>query len=265
MKKKKIGIALGGGGAKGLAHIGVLKVLEKNNIIAQYVAGASMGALIGAYYSLGLNMENLEKQILSLDKKTMIKKFVDLNNPKKSLIKGQKVEKYINFMIQNKGFQDLKKNFKIVSTNLANGEEVILDKGDLTKALLSSISVPGIFPPVKINEKYLVDGGLIDNTPANLIEKMGADLIIAVDLTIKQETVLKDPGTFSVLMQSYEILRSQKVENNLKNVKKRLIVIMPETRKIADSFKFYNMARFIESGEKATEKVLPQIMKIINN
>jgi NTE family protein len=264
MKKIKIGLALGGGGAKGLAHIGVLKVLEKNNIIPQYVAGASMGALIGAYYSLGFNLDYLEKQILSLDKKTMIRKFVDLNNPKISLIKGKKIEKYINFMIKNSQFQDLKNDFKIVSTDLATGQEIIFDKGDLTKALLSSISVPGILPPVKVNDQYLVDGGLVDNTPAKLVEKMGADFIIAVDLTIKQKTVLKDPGMFSVLMQSYEIMRSQGVESRLKNVRKKLVVIMPETRKTTDSFKFYNMARFIESGEKATEKVLPQILKKIN-
>ena len=257
---KKIGIALGGGGARGVAHIGVLKTLEKAGISPDYVVGVSMGSLIGAYYCLGFDLDYLEEEVCSLTKSKAIKKFLDLNNPKKSLIKGKKIEKYIDKINKESTFKDLKKPFKVVSTDLFTGEEVVLDEGNLTKALMSSISVPGIFPPVKLKGRYLVDGGVMNTTPVNVVEDMGADIIIGVDLVIQRGGEVSEPNIFSSLIQSYEVIRSQGAKSKLKDVSKKLIVIEPHLRETVDSFKFYDMRKFIRSGEIAAEKVLGDIL-----
>ncbi len=264
MRKKgpKIGLALGAGGARGLAHIGVLKTLEKEGIIPDCIAGVSMGSLVGAYYCLGQDLDELEKEVLAFNRRRALKKLVDPNNPKKSLIKGKKIEKYINETTGGATFRNLKKPFKVVTTDLESGKEIILEKGNLTKALLASISVPGIFPPVKIYGKHLVDGGVVNFTPTDVVEDMGADLVIGVDLIIRREAKLdKSPSILSSLIQSYEIVRSQGAKLKNKDHKKELVMIEPKIKGTIDSFKFYKIERFIQEGERAAKKALPQIKR----
>ncbi len=259
---KKIGLALGSGGARGIAHIGVLKELEKNNIKIDYLAGCSMGALIGGSYALSKNIKELEEIALSFNKRWSLNKIADLNLPHKSLIKGFKVSNFIKSLVYDKKFNETKIPLKIIATELASGDEVVLDKGKISDAIRASISLPGIFPLIKINNKYLLDGGLVNPTPADIVQKMGADITIAVDFIINSKQEFKNPGIFTVLMQSYEIMREQAVKHRIKE-KKNLIIIKPDIRSAIDSFKFRDIEKIIESGAKATRKAMPQIKSLI--
>lgn len=265
-KEPKIGLALGGGGARGIAHIGALKVLEKEGIKIDYLSGVSMGSFIGACYVAGISLEEMEKEALSFNKKKAIKLFLDIANPKRSLIKGVKVANYIRDFLKNKNFEDTKIPFKTVATDLSNGKEVVLDKGSLANAVRASIGVPGIFPPVKIGESYLVDGGIVNCTPVDLVEKMGADIIIGVDLIIKREIKLeKAPGMVTSLVQSFEIIRSHGTLSNIKKVSRDVILIKPHLRGAIDSFKFYDIDKFIDSGERAAREAMPEIKRKIES
>ncbi|MCD4693968.1 patatin-like phospholipase family protein [bacterium] len=260
-KNLKVGLALGGGGARGLAHVGVLKVLEREGIKIDYLAGVSMGAFIGACYAVGLSVKEMEEEAVTFNKRKAVKKMLDLANPKRSILKGKKAEKYINKFLEKKEFKDTKIPLCITATDLANGEEVFIKDGNLARAVRASVSVPGIFPPVKIGDKYLVDGGVVNCTPVSVLEKAGMDVIIAVDLIIKREVKFdKIPSMITSLVQSYEIIRSQTAKNNVSS-NKNVILIKPELRGTVDSFKFYDIDKFIRSGERATEEALPEIRK----
>lgn len=265
MRKKKIGLALGGGGARGLAHIGVLKVLEEEGIKIDVISGSSMGAFIAGYYALGLPIDELEEEMISFNKRKAIKTFVDLAAPGMAILKGKKGKKYIDkFIKKNKVFSDTKIPLGVICTDLASGDEVVIKKGNMGNAILASMSVPGIFPPVKIGGRYMIDGGIVNPTPIDTIENMGADIIIGVDLIMKREIKLDNPSLISTLIHSYEIIRSQAIKFNLRKVNGKTILIKPNVRGTIDSFKLYNMDKFIASGEEAARKALPEIRKQMN-
>ena len=255
LAKPKVTLVLGSGGARGLAHLGVLKVLKEEAITVTSIIGVSMGAAIGAYFSLGFDIYELEKYVVSLNKRKAITSLLDLNNPTQSIIKGKKLNKFISKLLKDSSFSDTKIPLRILGTDLANGEEVIMDRGKLAEAVQASIAVPGIFPPVKRGSGFLVDGGVVNPTPIDLAIKDKPDLIIAVDLTIKRKADIIKPNMVTTLMQSYEIIRTHSVLSNAKH-RKKVVMIMPETRGTIDSFKFHHIEKFIASGEKsAKEKI----------
>lgn len=260
----KIGLALGGGGARGLAHLGVLKVLEKEKIKIDYICGVSMGAFIAACYALGLNLNALEKEVVKTTKRKAIKELLDLNGFKVSILKGKKTEKYIKKYLGDYNFSDSKIPLIIVATDLANGDEILLKEGNISQSVLASLSVPGIFPPVKINDRYLVDGGVVNCTPVDVVEKMGADLVIGVDLIMKRNIKLDKPGLVTTLIQSYEIIRTHGIKHKIDSVKKKSIIIKPKLKGTIDSFKFYDIGKFIKAGEDEAKKMLPEIKKYLN-
>lgn len=188
MKKKRIGLALGGGSVRGLAHIGILKVLKKHNIPIDLIAGTSIGAVIGSAYCAGIEPEELEK--ISLTKNW--RELVDFTIPKKGFIIGQKIKNYIRQLTKNKNFGSLGVPLSVVATDLNKQEKVVFERGSVADATRASISLPGIFNPVKMGEKELVDGGLIDPIPFEEVIRRGADIIIAVDLSVKLNKVLID-------------------------------------------------------------------------
>ncbi len=260
-RRLKVGLALGSGGSWGLVHIGVLKVFEKNGIPIDYIAGSSMGAIIGTMYALNPNIKELEKKALSLTKKDFAR-LLDLTIPKNSLIKGNKIRSFLEKLIGDKSFSDTKIPLKIIATDLESGEEIVISKGKLINAIMPSISIPGIFPPVRLEEGLLVDGGVINPTPTNVVKEMGSDIAIGVDLTMKSKIKLKNPNIYQTLMRSYEILRTQSTKFNINKNDENLLIIKPNTTKLR-SFKFYEIQKFIDEGEKAAEEVLPKIKRLI--
>lgn len=259
--RPKIGIALGSGGARGLAHIGVLKVLEENKIPIDYIAGVSIGSIAGAYYSLNKEINSLEKKVAQLTKKDLLK-LIDLASPKKSLISGNKIKNFIKTLIKNKSFSDTKTPLKIIASDLCSGKEIIINKGKLADAIMASISIPGIFPPIEMNDKLLVDGGVVNPTPINVVKKMGAEVIIGVDLTMKHPIKLKNPSIVETLIQSFEIIRTQAAKFNVNKVR-NAVIISPNFSGKLDSYRFYETQRFIEEGERVARKALPKIKALI--
>ena len=180
-KKNKIGLALGTGSARGWAHIGVINALNEANIKVDYVAGVSIGAVVGAVYAAG-NINALEDVVLQLNWKQILS-FIDIVFPKSGLIDGNKIADFIRMYIKAKNIEDLPLPFCAVSTDLATGKEIIIKKGDIVEAVRASISTPGIFTPVIKDNMTLVDGGIVNSIPVSVVRKMGADIVIAVDLT----------------------------------------------------------------------------------
>jgi len=176
----KIGLALGSGSARGWAHIGVVHALAESGISVDYIAGTSIGAMVGAVYASG-NIDTLQEVVLQLDWK-QIAYFFDVVLPKSGLIDGKKLSTFVRSHVNGINIEELPIPLCAVSTDLATGDEVLIQSGDIIDAVRASISVPGIFTPVKKNGAFLVDGGLVNPVPVSVVRQMGADFVIAVDL-----------------------------------------------------------------------------------
>jgi len=177
---KKVGLVLGSGSARGWAHLGVIQALAEAGVRVDYVAGTSIGALVGAFYAAG-KIETLRNIILELDRKQIALLF-DMVFPKSGLIDGKKIADSVREHISEKNIGELSLPLCVICTDLNTGCEVNIQDGDIIEAIRASISVPGIFTPVKKNGIFLVDGGLVNPVPVNVSRRMGADLVIAVDL-----------------------------------------------------------------------------------
>lgn len=177
-KEKVLGLALGAGGARGLTHLGILKVLHKHKIYPKYLAGTSMGAVIAAAYSVG----RLPEDLVEIAKTTQWKEIVDFTVPKAGLIQGKLVERKIRKLVLNKEFNQVKTKLRVVAYNFTKREKVVFRRGDIATAVRASISIPGIFAPVKINRNLFIDGAVANPTPFDVVKDMGADVIVAVDL-----------------------------------------------------------------------------------
>ncbi|WP_163101394.1 patatin-like phospholipase family protein [Peribacillus alkalitolerans] len=256
MREPKIGLALGSGGARGFAHLGVLKVLKENNIRVDYIAGSSMGALVGAFYAAGTDMEQLYK----ISNNFRRKYFLDFTVPKMGFISGKKVKEFIRIFTKNKRLEDLDIPLWIVTTDIKTGEKVIFSEGPIAEAVRASISIPGIFVPEKINNRLLVDGGVVDRVPVSVVKEMGADIIIGVDVAhVKQD--MEITSIYDVIMQSLDILQMELVEQ--KKIASD-IMIRPRVEKY-NSKAFTNIDEIISIGEDEARKNLDAIIECIGN
>jgi len=182
-KELKIGLALGSGAARGLAHIGVLKVLIEEGIPIDYISGSSMGALVGAYFASKGEVTTLEEMVLGID----WRKLARLIDPNlifmlRGLIHGQKIKELLQVIIGDVEFKDLKIPLAIVATDTNTGEEVIIKEGSVIEAVRASISMPAIFMPVKYGRRFLIDGGVVNPVPAGVVRNMGATFVIACNV-----------------------------------------------------------------------------------
>ena len=230
MKKRKVGLALGGGGGRGMAHIGVIEVLEKEKIHIDMVAGTSAGAAIGALLAQGKNADEMKVLARSWDWKHRARA-IDLTLPKSGFIAGKKVKEFLKSIIGDVEFSDLKLPFACIATDVITGEEVVINQGSVLEAVKASISMPIIFTVVKWQGRYLVDGGLVDPVPVSVLKDMGADFIIAVNvaphMSTRQERIypgknnaeeasaIKEPNILNIIMKMSAIANSQIVEASL--------------------------------------------------
>ena len=262
-----VGLALGSGGARGLAHVGALKVLTQADIKADYIAGTSIGAIIGAWLALGKSLDELEALCLSFDRAKAWRQFVDMGNPRYSFLAGRKVKKFVQSIFGQQQFTDCQIPLAIVTTDLANGQEVVLRQGSIAQAVLASIAIPGLLPPVKTGHRYLIDGGSTNVTPASVVAKMGAQVIIAMDLSVRPSARFKTrPTLFTTLAQAYTIIREQSVKYQLAKTKSDrhcLIIVQPQFDDIIDTFQFDQTAKFIKLGEIAMRQRLPNIRQAL--
>ena len=181
MKKKcKVGLALGGGGAKGMSYVGIFKVLEKHKISIDYVSGTSIGAVFGALYCAGYSSDEIEKIVSEIS----WKKLVDFSNFGDGLIEGKAIEKLLAKLLKGKTFENLKVPLMVAAVDLNSGEEVVFESGDLVRAVHASTAIPGVFCPVKIDHKAYVDGGVVDPVPVGALRQKKVDVVIAVNLSV---------------------------------------------------------------------------------
>lgn len=254
MQRPKIGLALGSGGARGFAHLGVLKVFVEKGIPIDYIAGSSMGALVASLYAAGKDVDRLYK----LAKMFKRKYFLDFTVPKLGFITGNRVKEFIRMFTFGKNIEELDIPVQIVATDLIKGERVVFKEGPIAEAVRASISIPGIFVPEKINGKILVDGGVIDRVPVTVVREMGADFIIAVDVNnVKTNTTVT--SIYDVIMQSLDILQMELVQTKVLQAN---VVIRPKLE-LYSSRAFTNIDEIIKIGETEAEKHVEEIRERI--
>ncbi|OIJ13273.1 esterase [Anaerobacillus alkalilacustris] len=256
MAEPKIGLALGSGGARGFAHIGVLQVLEEAKVPIHCIAGSSMGALVGVFYGCGYTPQQMAKMALHFRRKY----YVDFTVPKMGLISGDKVKQLIRILSKGKTLEELTPPLRIVATDLLKGEKVVFAHGDISEAVRASISIPGIFVPEKSNGRLLVDGAVVDRVPVTEVKKMDVDITIAVDVSFL-EVEPEITSIFDVIMRSMEIMEQEMIRINEIDSD---IMIKPMINQYS-STAFTNVDQIIQEGVEAAKTKLPEIQLLIEN
>lgn len=214
MKDLKIGLALGSGAAKGLAHLGVLKALEENEIPVHIISGSSIGAIVGGLYATGKSIENLREFALEFGRKN-IARWLDPSFLRTGgFLKGRKIEQALIDFAGDVDFDSLQIPFYAVASDLLTGEEVIINEGSLITAIRASFAIPGIFTPIKMNNKWLVDGALADPIPTGILQDKKCDFIIGVNVckASSNEKYISShgiPKIIDVLMQTFSITQQK--------------------------------------------------------
>ncbi|MCX6736660.1 MAG: patatin-like phospholipase family protein [Candidatus Parcubacteria bacterium] len=268
IKRKTIGLALGSGGPRGLAHIGVIQALLNEKINIDYIAGTSAGALIGGMYGVERNLLKIENLAHNFSYKDLLEVFSDPQIGS-GIIGGKKAVSFLDDIIGSVNIENMAIPFKAVATDLFTAEAVIIDKGSLSEAIRASGSIPLMFQPVKINDRYLVDGGLSQPVPVETVKKMGADIVIAVNLdhvyfsALKKGEIKPLMSFLSVANTSLSILRCNL---SIESAKDADIIVVPDIKYASDiGFNsFINGKDIIQSGLKAMEKMIPELKKLLN-
>ena len=267
MARKKIGLALSSGAARGLAHVGVLEVLERNGIPIDLIAGTSIGAIVGAFYAAGKDMDTIRKAVVSLNRRQMLS-LADFTIPTRGFIKGRKINEWLKSVIGGISFRDLRMPFACVATDISTGEEVVIKEGPVVAAVRASASMPVIFTPARLGGRYLVDGGLVNPIPVRILRDMGADFVIAVSVVPYlsnrfqpqdpgSATKPKEPNILNVLVRIMYIVGYQAA---LSGIREADITIAPDVAHIRPEN--FNRAReSILLGEQAAQRAIPKIKR----
>jgi NTE family protein len=297
VRRPKIGLALSGGGARGLSQIGILKVLEKENIPIDYIAGTSMGGIIGGLYASGYSASELEKIVSNIDWNDLLsdtppRLSLFLSQREESegslfqfrldglkpyiptaLTSGQKLSNFFTNLTMRasfssrwlaqpeSNFDNLKIPFRAVTTDLVTGERVVLNSGDLAQALRATMAVPLAFTPVEMGERFLVDGGLVDPVPVEVVKQMGADVVIAVNTVSSLLPAGKIKNPIDIANQTTSIMSLQKKEEELK---KADFIITPELSEFS-AMDFGDVDSLINLGEYTADSLIEEIKKTIKN
>lgn len=253
-KNIKIGLALGAGAARGLCHIGVLEVLERENIKIDLIAGTSIGSLIGGVYATGAPLKYLK----GLAKQIDFEQISDITFPRQGLIKGEKLISFLELITQRKKIEELKIPFRAIACDIETGKRIVIKEGSLAKAIRASSAIPGVYKPYYYQDKLLIDGVLVDSVPVSVVKEMGADLVIAVSLAEKKLNQQVN-NIFDVLANTFDILQNEINKYRKLNAD---ILLEPE---IADCspFDFKRASECIKLGRQVTEKSLSQIKEKI--
>ena len=248
--KPRIALALGGGAARGFAHIGVIKVLESHGIVPDMVVGTSAGAVVGALYAGGFDPFQMQKLAQQLDEKV----FADWTLGGRGFLKGEALQEFINQHLSRRAIERLNKPFAAIATDLQSGERIVFRTGDTGMAVRASAAVPGVFQPTPIKGRNYVDGGLTSPVPVRAAREMGADIVIAVDISARPEGQPTDSLT-SVMWQTITIMGGAISKNELKEAD---IVIRPALPYVK-SWDFTARNEAMLEGERAAQQALPAL------
>jgi len=261
--KKKICLVLGSGGSKGIAHLGVIKALVENNFEITQIAGTSAGAMIGGLYAANLDGQKLEDEINNIDYLKLFKILIE-KPIKNGLLRGKKMEAFLDKLCGEKKIEDLPIKFRAVCSDLVSGDKYVFDKGKLSTAIRASCAIPALFSPVKFEGKILIDGGAVNPIPTSEVSPKAGEKIIAVGLyskifpknyrTISQANIIKMAfSSMQVMVKNLSILDLEKAD----------IKILPPVEDI-NVLNFVKAKNYIKVGYDATIKMLPQINKLFN-
>jgi len=250
LRPPRVGLALGGGAARGFAHIGVIQVLEEAGIPIDLVAGTSAGSLVAALYAAGRNGAMLARVALAMDESAI----TDWAFPGRGLIRGEALARYVREQTGGKLIEQLPLPLGIVATDLDNGQAVLFQRGDVGAAVRASSAVPAIFQPVKIGTREYVDGGLVSPVPVRFARQMGADLVIAVDISSPPDgNATGDP--FKLLLQTFAIMGRSINQFELKDAD---VVLRPRLAGMSGA-DFSARQRAINAGRDAATAALPAL------
>ncbi|MBI5079557.1 patatin-like phospholipase family protein [Candidatus Wolfebacteria bacterium] len=248
---KKIGLALGGGAVKGLAHIGIIKTLENAGIGIDFIAGTSMGALIGGYYAATKDINAIENIALQTKKTDLFSAKDFFKKRDGAFFKGESIADWLKKELGDIKIEDCKIPFAAVATDAKNGDEFHFHEGSLVDAIRASIAIPLIFSPIEIGEKLFVDGGLSNPVPADVVKKMGAERVIAVDVSSRWLEAPEEMATmkdmYSVIAQSLSVIEYQLAKNILK--KSADIILRPPVFNY-HWFQFEHSSEIIKIGKE---------------
>ena len=253
-KAVKVALVLGAGAAKGFAHVGVLKVLEANHVPVQMILGTSVGSFIGSLYAYGYPAYDLQKIAMGLEKGEL----VDWTIPDNGFVKGEKLEAYVNRMIRGTTMENLRVPFYAVATDIGSGEEMVFGKGNTGLAVRASCAIPGIFRPVRIGDRTYVDGGVVSPVAVDAARRLGADVVIAVDITGGAAGVIPET-TLDTIFQSINVMYGKIAAAQLSRAD---VVIQPKVGHI-DSGDFTRRHEAILEGERAAQAALPKIQQLL--
>lgn len=253
-KPAKIALVLGAGASKGFAHVGVLKILEANRVPIHLIVGTSVGSVVGSFYAYGMSGFDLQKLSFTIEQKDI----VDLVLPENGFIKGEKLEEFVNRTVKQTPMERLKIPFFAVATELQTGQETVFGRGNTGQAVRASCAIPGVFRPVKIGERFYVDGGVVSPVAVEAARRLGADVVIAVDISAGSERT--PPGnTIETLLQSINIMYSKLAAIQLSQAD---VVIRPKVGHIG-SADFSKRHEAILEGERAAGEALPKVLEIL--
>jgi NTE family protein len=270
-KEIRVGLALSGGGARGLAHIGAIKALERAGIPIDCLTGSSMGGVIAAAYACGLSTEELEEEAGSISRIRQFLRLADPGIPNAGLLRGQRLQAYFENRLGKRTFADLDRPLALVAVDLNSRQEVVMREGPISVALRATTALPGLFMPLEMDGMRLVDGGVLNNLPVDVARMMGAKVVIAVDVEPDPEDI---PGswetmsrwmpsglarTFVVLDQTTRLMMRVIQEAKMQQYPPDVIIrpILPSGINVIAGYK--RVAELVAAGEKATEGMLSEI------
>jgi NTE family protein len=249
----RIGLALGGGAARGFAHVGVIQVLEEAGIRPDFVAGTSAGSLVAALYASGRDGSQLQRVAETMDEAAFTDWTLPLFN--RGMLRGEALARYVHQQVGGRRIEDLSMPLGILATDLQTGQGILFQRGDIATAVRASSAVPGLFHPVRILEREYVDGGLVAPVPVRQARQMGAELVIAVDISQAPESNL--PGDmFQILLQTFAIMGRS--INALELRGPDMVVLRPALNGVSGT-DFAARARAIAAGREAMLQALPQL------
>ncbi|HZQ08660.1 MAG TPA: patatin-like phospholipase family protein [Anaerolineae bacterium] len=270
--RRQVGLALSSGGARGLAHIGVLQVLEREGIPIDLIAASSMGSLVGALYAAGLPLGEIVKVAQLMQRQTNPLTGFSMWDigvpPRAGLIRGNKTLDYLRKVLHDKKFEDLETPLSIVTCDVITGEEVLFDSGPVADAVRASISIIGVFEPAHIGEHFLVDGGTVNPVPTSVLKDKHADIVIASNVIPglpermhrkEQLKTGKAPNVISIVLGAIEIMESEIIKSRSDAID---ILIAPDVAQFS-SLDYDRVNDIIQVGQDAAERALPQIRQLL--
>lgn len=258
--KPKIALVLGGGAARGFAHVGVIRALEQEKIPVDMVVGTSVGSLIGAIYAADLSSFDLEWTAFQLEKEDLFDFGVLNAVTGMGFAKGDKLEAWVKSHIKTVYIENLKIPFAAVATDLNWGHKVVLDHGSVARAIRASAAIPGVFQPVQHQGKILVDGGVVDNIPISVAKAKGADIVIAVDISANVGNT-NITNLLGVTLQATNIMFALNVEQSKKGAD---ILITPAGIGDVGMLDFTQKKRCMQAGIESTKQAMPDIRRVID-